>query len=85
MEVRMAKCWELRGCDDEMQSTCPHHIEFFDRCPTKCAFAKCDKDSYEMTTDPELLFDPAPDRDQVIKEECLHCGFFLRNGPKREG
>ncbi len=58
----MAKCWETRGCDEEMQADCPHPNELQDRCPTKCAFAKCDRPQHEMTTDPELVFDPSVDR-----------------------
>ena len=24
--VNMAHCWEIRGCDEEMQSRCPHAV-----------------------------------------------------------
>lgn len=78
----MAKCWEQRGCDEEMQSECPHHISFKDNCPTKCAFAGCDRPTYELTTDPELIFDPTVDRSAAIKDGCTFCAFFLRNGPR---
>lgn len=78
----MAKCWEMRGCDDEMQAECPHSAEFMDRCPTKCAFAGCDRPSYELTTDPDLIFSPDVDREAAIKEGCLFCAFFLRHGPR---
>ena len=77
----MAKCWELRGCDEEMQAECPHSAKFFDRCPTKCAFATCAKPDHEVTTDAELIFKVNIDREVAIKEECLLCAFFLRNGP----
>lgn len=78
----MARCWELRGCDDEMQAECPHPTELHDRCPTKCAFAQCDRPTHELTVDPELVFDAAVDRDSAIREECLFCAFFLRHGPR---
>ncbi|MDH4140881.1 MAG: hypothetical protein OEV43_09965 [Coriobacteriia bacterium] len=78
----MAKCWERRDCDDKMRAECPHPTVFIDRCPTKCAFAKCDRATHELTTDPQLVFDATVDRDAAIKEECLYCGFFLRNGPR---
>lgn len=79
----MAKCWEERGCDDEMQSECLHAVEFKDRCPTKCVFANaCPRPTHEVSTDPELIFDATLDRSQVIKETCLHCSFFLKNGPR---
>ncbi len=80
----MAKCWELRGCDEEMQKECPHSIQLRDRCPTKCAFATCDRATYELTTDPGLIFDPDVDRAQAIKEGCQYCAFFLTNGPRLE-
>lgn len=79
----MAKCWELRGCDEEMQADCPHSATIGDRCPSKCAFAVCDRPTHEVTTDPELIFRVDVDRDGVIKENCLYCAFFLRNGPSR--
>jgi hypothetical protein len=81
----MARCWEQRGCDEEMQADCPHPNELQDRCPTKCAFAQCDRPTHELTVDPELIFDPAVDRETVIREECLYCAFFLRHGPRVAG
>ena len=78
----MAKCWEQRGCDEEMQAECPHPTEFKDRCPTKCAFAGCDRPTFELCLDPELVFDATIDRSVAIKETCLHCAFFLRHGPR---
>jgi hypothetical protein len=78
----MAKCWEQRGCDDEMQAECPHSVVFQDRCPTKCAFAGCTRASYELTTDPELIFSADVNRDAAIKENCLYCAFFLSHGPR---
>lgn len=77
----MAKCWEMRGCDEEMQSRCPHDMPT-DKCPSKCAFAQCDRPSHELTTDPALVFEPYIDRSAAIKEVCGYCGFFLKNGPK---
>jgi hypothetical protein len=78
----MAKCWEQRGCDEEMQGECPHSVDFHDNCPTKCAFAACDRATYELTTDPGLIFDPNVDRDAAIKDGCKFCGFFLTKGPR---
>ena len=79
----MAKCWELRGCDEEMQADCPHSNELQDRCPSKCVFANlCQRPTHAVCTDPELLFDPGLVRDDVIKETCLFCEFFLKNGPR---
>lgn len=78
----MAKCWEQRGCDEEMQAECPHSAVIGDRCPTKCAFAACDRPTYELTIDPELIFRTDIDRMGAIKEGCQYCKFFLTNGPK---
>lgn len=79
----MAKCWEQRGCDDEMQAECPHPTTLGDRCPTKCAFASCDRPTYELTTDPELIFSIEVDREAAIKDNCMYCAFFLTHGPRR--
>jgi len=65
-----------------MQQDCPHYIDLKDNCPTKCAFAQCDRPTHEQTSDPELIFDPTVDRAAAIKDECQICGFFLRNGPR---
>lgn len=78
----MAKCWGQRGCDDEMQAECPHSAVIGDRCPSKCAFAACDRPTHEVTTDPELVFSATVDREATIKENCLYCAFFLRHGPR---
>lgn len=78
----MAKCWEERGCDEEMQAECPHPSVLRDRCPAKCAFAGCARDSYELTTDPELVFSVEVDRSAAIKENCLYCAFYLKHGPR---
>jgi hypothetical protein len=79
----MAKCWETRGCDDEMQAECPHPQELHDNCPTKCAFANaCPRASHVVTSDPALIFDPTVDRDAAIKDTCMYCEFFLRHGPR---
>lgn len=79
----MAKCWEQRGCDEAMQADCPHPEQLRDRCPNKCAFAVCDRPTFELTIDPELMFSTEIDRDAAIKDTCLHCVFFLTNGPRR--
>lgn len=80
----MSRCWEQRGCDEEMQADCPH-TEIHDPCPLKCAFSRCENPQYEFTTDPELVFDPAVDRDGALKEACRYCAFFIRKGPRVGG
>lgn len=78
----MAKCWEQRGCDEEMQAECPHSADFHDNCPTKCAFAACDRPTHVLTTDPEMVFDTDIDRTAAIKDGCIFCEFFIKNGPR---
>ncbi|HEX9092491.1 MAG TPA: hypothetical protein VF902_00780 [Coriobacteriia bacterium] len=78
----MSRCWEMRGCDEEMQADCPHTDATGDNCPTKCAFAQCDRPDHALTTDPELVFDPSVDRSAAIRDECTFCEFFLRHGPR---
>lgn len=78
----MARCWEQRGCDEEMQADCPHAIDFEDRCPAKCNFSLCDRPTNSPTTDPELVFSNEVDRSAAIKEVCWQCEFFLKNGPR---
>lgn len=78
----MARCWEQRGCDADMQAECLHASTPDEKCPTKCAFARCDLPQHEHTWDAALIFDPSPDRTKAIKENCTYCGFFLTKGPK---
>lgn len=77
----MAKCWEVRGCDAEMMSTCPHDTPT-DKCPARCAFAACERSTHVRTSDAALIFEPSIDRRRAIKEDCTYCAFFLTNGPK---
>ncbi|MBI5231462.1 MAG: hypothetical protein HY876_04770 [Coriobacteriales bacterium] len=78
----MAKCWEMRGCDEEMQAECPHSAVIGDRCPTKCAFETCSRETYELTNEPAEIWDPTVDRSHAIREGCLFCTFFLTHAPK---
>lgn len=77
----MAKCWELRGCDDEMMETCPHNHPG-EKCSSRCNFAACDRPTHVQTSDPALIFEPSIDRRAAIKEGCTFCAFFLTHGPK---
>lgn len=79
----MAVCWRTRGCEEDMRSTCSHAEDDFDMCPTKCYFATCDRPTHELTVDPELIFDETVDRSQALKQNCIYCAFFLKNGPRR--
>ena len=78
----MARCWEERGCDEEMQSTCAHATVILDQCPTKCAFANCERPQHALTSDPELIFTIEVDRNAAIKQICMFCEHFLTRGPR---
>ncbi|MDR1713925.1 MAG: hypothetical protein LBR39_07225 [Coriobacteriales bacterium] len=79
----MSKCWEQRGCDEEMWSSCPHAIASDDGiCVADCYFALCDNPQRKVTADPALVFDPVVNRAAAIKEICWHCEFFLRHAPR---
>lgn len=75
-------CWSNRGCDDEMQSRCPHAIDPTEQCPLSCMFAKCDRPTHATTGNPDLIFDPTVDRSKAAKEICTACAFFLTSGPR---
>jgi hypothetical protein len=75
-------CWSERGCDDEMRERCPHAIDPAEQCPISCFYAKCDRDTHSITSDPALVFDPTIDRSAAAKEICTSCAFFLTNGPR---
>jgi len=79
----MAPCWRTRNCEMDMQTSCNHAITDWDMCPARCSFAQCNRPTYELTSDPALVFGSEVDRDQALKQGCLWCKFFLENGPKR--
>ncbi len=78
----MARCWEERGCDEEMQADCAHASVIHDMCPTKCVFSNCERPTHQLTDDPELVFGSPVDRNAAIKQVCLFCEHFLTRGPK---
>lgn len=76
-------CWRVRNCEHDMQKICGHAVTDWDMCPLRCSFSYCDRDTHVQTSDPELVLDPTIDRDQAIKQVCIYCEFFLKNGPRR--
>jgi hypothetical protein len=77
----VAFCWEIRGCDDEMQSRCPHNTPG-EPCPADCHFAACSRDTHVVSTDVTVLLNPELDYEAAIKQICRFCEFFLKNGPQ---
>ncbi len=77
----MPNCWEMRGCDEEMQSYCPHNIPG-EPCPADCRYAACLRPTHKVATDPAVLLNPELDYEAGIKEVCHFCEFFLTHGPK---
>lgn len=79
----MSKCWEERGCDDEMSSRCPHAVSSTDGlCVTSCYYTNCSRPQYKIATSFDLLLDATVDRSATIKEPCTYCEFFLKNAPR---
>lgn len=79
----MAHCWEMRGCDEEMQSRCPHNLAD-DPCPADCHFSQCDRPTHVITQNFDLLFRVDLDRNASNKDICNFCEFFLSHGPSLE-
>lgn len=77
----MAFCWEQRGCDDEMQSRCPHNTPG-EPCPADCHFAACLRPTHKVETDFTILLNPELNYEASVKQVCRFCTFFLTNGPK---
>ena len=78
----MTFCWEMRGCDEEMQSRCPHNIPG-EPCPAECHYALCSRPSHVPETDILELLNPDLDYDASVKEVCRTCRNFLAHGPRR--
>ena len=76
----MAICWELRGCDDEMQGRCPHSIPG-EPCPADCHYAACHNPMHKVATDVNVILNPDLNYDASVKQVCRVCEFFLKNGP----
>ena len=75
-------CWRTRLCSPEVQDACMHAVSDFDMCPSRCNFSFCQLETHKISTDAALVFDPNVDRSQALKQTCLYCEFFLKNGPR---
>ena len=81
----MERCWERRGCDEEMWSRCPHNGDakgIYSPCPADCYYANCTRATHEVASDIGILLDPTVDRTVAKKECCTFCTFFLTHGPR---
>ncbi len=76
----MERCWEKRGCDDEMQSRCPHN-QPNEPCPADCHYAACQRKTHVVAEDFGLLLNPDRFYDAAVKQVCRFCEHFLRYGP----
>ncbi|MEG1624319.1 MAG: hypothetical protein RR300_05610 [Raoultibacter sp.] len=76
----MTHCWEMRGCDEEMMSRCPHNTPG-EPCPADCYFAACSRPTHKVATDFSLLLNPELNYNASVKEVCHFCEFFLSEGP----
>ncbi|MCL2526001.1 MAG: hypothetical protein FWE46_02980, partial [Coriobacteriia bacterium] len=82
-DVTPSVCWRIRDCAPEIQLYCQHAVTDFDMCPSICKFAICTRPEHKPTWDAKFVFEPNIDRDAALKHACLHCEFFVRNGPKK--
>ena len=76
----MERCWERRGCDDEMQGRCPHNTPG-EPCPADCHYAACQRKTHVVAEDFDLLLNPDRFYDAAVKQVCRFCEHFLRFGP----
>lgn len=76
----MEKCWEKRGCDEELQGRCPHNVPG-EPCPADCHYAACHRKTHVVCDDFDLLLNPERDYDMAIKQVCRFCEHFLKHGP----
>ena len=83
------RCWETRGCagvagiDGSMEDECPHNVpDRYSPCPATCAFTRCQRPWHAEAENINVLLDPTVDRMKAIKEECRHCLYFIKHGPR---
>lgn len=76
----MERCWERRGCDEEMRGRCHHNIPG-EPCPSECNFAACYRKTHVVTDDLDLILNPDRDYAAAVKEVCRICEHFLTHGP----
>lgn len=76
----MPNCWEMRGCDEEMMSRCPHNVPG-EPCPADCHYAACFRPTHVLAEDMMLILNPERDYDASVKEICRVCEHFLKLGP----
>lgn len=83
-------CWTVRGCHgiwgvtgDYMEEHCPHNIpDRYSPCPATCAYTRCQRPWHQEAVSLEDLLDPDVDRMRTIKEQCRHCLYFIKHGPR---
>jgi len=77
-------CWRTRDCAPQVKMYCQHAVTDYDMCPSTCKFAVCNRPEHKPTWDPKYVFEPNIDRNEALKHTCIHCEFFLHNGPKKD-
>lgn len=78
------RCWEIRPCDEDMQSRCAHP-QVPERCPVKCVFGQCQRPQRVLVEDFSLHACAMGDCADAVKDECLFCEVFLKTAAKRAG
>lgn len=92
-EHGVVMCWTVRGCHgiwgvtgDYMEAHCPHNDPTkYSPCPATCAYTRCQRPWHREATNIMDLLDPDVDRMATIKEQCRHCLYFIKRGPRVAG
>jgi hypothetical protein len=73
------RCWQIRGCDEELWSRCPHAVASTDGlCPLQCNYSQCSAPQHELAVGLDLL-DTTANRSLAVKETCWYCRYFIEN------
>lgn len=89
-ERGVVACWTVRGCHGiwgvtgaYMEEHCPHNIpDRYSPCPATCAYTRCQRPWHQEAVSLDDLLDPDVDRMKTIKEQCRHCLYFIKHGPR---
>ncbi len=78
----MAKCWQIRGCPQEMLDTCPISVSK-GLCLLNCAYARCFSSRSKIADSPAIIFGgPTQANIEAVKQACLTCEHYLTRGSR---
>jgi hypothetical protein len=77
--ITLAKCWEIRGCPQEMLDSCPVSLSK-GLCLLNCQYAACFSPRNKMVEDPAMIFGEYARRNiKPVKQVCFTCEYYLTN------